>query len=307
MKRDKMPLVSVVVTTYNRKELLKETVNSILEQTFTDFELIVVDNYSSYDFKEYMSSFNDKRIRVFQNQNNGIIAVNRNFGIEKAKGNYIAFCDDDDLWHKNKLEIQLKVLTDNEDLIGVGSSLILFGETKMRRNKKYKKDIRINYSAAFLFNTCPLSSLMVRKNEILFDTYVEFKAAEDFDFQLQHLLATGKEMLLLKESLVYYRVHLENISSNSKNLLNALNVLRKHKNNIDKPLYKQAQALVYLVAGFKLLRAQTCLETSRGYIKKAFYLSKNNRDLRFKTVLLLIMSYFPFYLKLLFKGYYRLT
>ena len=101
------PLVSVIVTTYNRKELLKETIGSILNQTFINFELIVVDNFSDYDFFEYIQLFRDDRIKPFQNHNNGIIAINRNFGIKEANGKYIAFCDDDDLWERKKLKEQL--------------------------------------------------------------------------------------------------------------------------------------------------------------------------------------------------------
>ena len=93
-----MPKISVIVTTYNRKELLKETINSIINQTFKDFELIVVDNNSNYNFLSEIKSFDDERIVAFQNNNNGIIARNRNFGIMKSKGEFIAFCDDDDLW-----------------------------------------------------------------------------------------------------------------------------------------------------------------------------------------------------------------
>ena len=63
----KFPLVSVIVTTFNRKELLKETIDSILKQTFTDFELIVVDNYSEYNFVDYIKSFSDNKLIAFQN------------------------------------------------------------------------------------------------------------------------------------------------------------------------------------------------------------------------------------------------
>ena len=73
--------LSVIVTTYNRPSLLNETIKSILNQTFVDFELIVVDNFSNYNFFQLIKSYNDKRIKAFQNQNNGVIATNRNYGI----------------------------------------------------------------------------------------------------------------------------------------------------------------------------------------------------------------------------------
>ena len=111
-------MVSVVVTTFNRKDLLKETLESILAQTYQDFELIVVDNYSNYDFNALIESFKSDKIRAYQNQNHDVIATNRNFGIEKAKGEYIAFCDDDDLWMPDKLEKQMKCASEHDvDLI----------------------------------------------------------------------------------------------------------------------------------------------------------------------------------------------
>ena len=107
------PVVSVIVTTFNRKEYLKETVESILNQSYINFELIIVDNYSDYDFFSHIKSFKDNRIQPYQNSNNGIIAVNRNFGINIAKGEYIAFCDDDDLWLPQKLEMQIKFMKES--------------------------------------------------------------------------------------------------------------------------------------------------------------------------------------------------
>ena len=79
-----MNKLSVVVTTYNRRFLLKETLDSILAQTYKDFELIVVDNHSDYEFFDFIGTFNDPRIKPYRNENGGIISVNRNFGIEKS-------------------------------------------------------------------------------------------------------------------------------------------------------------------------------------------------------------------------------
>ena len=140
MAINSMPLVSVVVTTYNRRELLMKTIDSILNQTYKNFELIVVDNYSDYDFLSYLKSFNDERIRSFQNKNEGIIAVNRNFGIKKAKGEYIAFCDDDDIWFPKKLELQLKTMLTTKTQMSCTDGLI--GKGVYDSTKKYKINMR---------------------------------------------------------------------------------------------------------------------------------------------------------------------
>ena len=80
--KNNAPLVSVIVTTYNRKEMLKETILSILNQTYSNFELIVVDNFSDYDFFNFIKSFEDSRLKPIQHNNNGIIAINRNLGLK---------------------------------------------------------------------------------------------------------------------------------------------------------------------------------------------------------------------------------
>ena len=103
--------VSVIVTTYNRKEKLKEALVSILEQTYTNIEILVVDNFSNYDIKGFIQEFNDTRIILIQNANNGNYVINRNLGIKNAHGDYIAFCDDDDYWLSHKLTEQIRFFT----------------------------------------------------------------------------------------------------------------------------------------------------------------------------------------------------
>ena len=164
MNPNNMPLVSVIVTTYNRRELLTNTIDSILNQTCKNFELIVVDNCSDYDFLSHMKSFNDERIRPFQNANDGVIAVNRNFGINKAKGDYIAFCDDDDSWYPEKLMVCHKFFDGKTDLIY--HSLRVIGDNrifsrKVLKGRNHKSPVLID----LLINGNPIcnSSVIVRK------------------------------------------------------------------------------------------------------------------------------------------------
>jgi len=254
MKANKKKLlVSVIVTTYNRKKLLKETIDSILNQTFRDFELIVVDNFSGYDFFAHINSFKDKRIKAYQKQNDGIIAVNRNYGIKKAKGEYIAFCDDDDLWEKHKLELQLRHFEDSE-IVGVGTGMTKIGDLKYHRNKKISDDLALDFDGLLRRQTAGLSSLVVRNLGFKFDESEDFKFVEDFDFQLALTLDTQKKIKILSEPLLYYRVHQSNDSKELRNVEKGFNVLQKYSNNIPKDQMRLLYARVYFNLGIKALR-----------------------------------------------------
>jgi len=103
------PKVSVVIPTYNRAEQVQKSVESVLEQSFTDLEVIVVDDGSSDDTGQTLKNTFGDRIRYYFQPNQGV-SVARNKGIEEAKGEWIAFLDSDDLWEKEKLDWQFKAL-----------------------------------------------------------------------------------------------------------------------------------------------------------------------------------------------------
>ena len=185
-----MPLVSVIVTTYNRRDLLTKTIDSILNQTYKNFELIVVDNYSDYNFLSEIKSFNDERIRPFQNANDGVIAVNRNFGINKAKGDYLAFCDDDDSWYPEKLMVCHKSFDGKTDLIyhalRVAGDNRIFSR-KVLKGRNHKSPVLID----LLINGNPIcnSSVIVRKSIIEriggIDENKEMVTVEDYNTWLK--------------------------------------------------------------------------------------------------------------------------
>lgn len=206
--------VSIIVTTKNRKTELGDAINSILKQTVNDFELIVVDGYSEYDFFSFIDSFNDSRIKSFRNHNNGVIAMNRNYGIRQARGKYLAFCDDDDIWMPNKLDIQLKYLEENRNKnIIIHSNTVLFGQ---HMKSLVTKKFNITKFDDFLKgNPISLSSVMVSRSEnIFFDENIAKRATEDFDLWLR-LFLSGYEVILLNEPLVRYRVAFNSASRNN--------------------------------------------------------------------------------------------
>ncbi len=225
-----MPLVSVIVTTYNRQDLLSETLNSILNQTFQDFELIVVDNFSNYDFFTHIESFKNTKIKCFQNHNNGIIAVNRNYGLKHATGSYIAFCDDDDIWFPNKLEKQIAIFNNKSDQNKklIYSEVLLFGENITEQISNRTPIANIN--DLIKRNQIPLSSTLISYSDlIIFNEDSDLIACEDFYLWLK-LMKNGYSFFYIKEPLIKYRMAANSAYSSNSHLnhIRTIYALIKH-------------------------------------------------------------------------------
>jgi glycosyltransferase involved in cell wall biosynthesis len=120
-----MPKVSVIIPTYNREDFMAEAVQSVLDQTFQDFEIIVVDDGSTDNTKKLLEQIGDHRI-IYVNQENRGSPAARNKGIIISKGGYIAFLDSDDIWLPENLEIKVKLLDERPDIALVCSDLDVF-------------------------------------------------------------------------------------------------------------------------------------------------------------------------------------
>lgn len=111
-----MEAVSVIIPTYNRKNVIENSIQSVLNQTYPDFELLIIDDGSTDDTKELIDEIKDPRLRYIRLPENKGVAAARNVGIAEAKYDYIAFQDSDDLWMETKLEKQMKVISENPDI-----------------------------------------------------------------------------------------------------------------------------------------------------------------------------------------------
>lgn len=118
-KTENKPIVSIIIPTYNRERLIARSVKSVLNQTYQDFELIIVDDASTDNTEEVVSSFNDERIRYVRHKENKGEAAARNTGIKAARGDYIAYQDSDDEWFPEKLARQIELLQDASPEVGV--------------------------------------------------------------------------------------------------------------------------------------------------------------------------------------------
>ncbi|MBI5330955.1 MAG: glycosyltransferase [Betaproteobacteria bacterium] len=111
------PLVSVIVPTYNRAYCLGRTIQSVLDQTYRNWELIIVDNQSTDSTETLIADYNEQKIRLLKINNGGIIAASRNKGLQSARGKYVAFLDSDDWWTPDKLAESVKRLEMGADIV----------------------------------------------------------------------------------------------------------------------------------------------------------------------------------------------
>lgn len=210
------PRVTVVVPTFKRAALLKETVDAILAQTYRDFELLIVDNMSEDGTAAYAAGLEDRRVRYFRNPNNGIIAANRNFGIGKARGEYIALCDDDDLWLPTKLEKQMALLEARPDAALCYCNATVFKTLGQDDTPWMMKRVYGDYYNNLLIgNFMPNSSIILRREAWKkfggFCEDRELVAVEDYEMWLR--LAREHAIVYVDECLLLYRVHASAASS----------------------------------------------------------------------------------------------
>ena len=213
------PLVTVIVPTYNRAVMIVETLSAILQQSFKNFELLVISNGSTDNTESVVAGLNDQRIIFFQLPPSGRPAVPRNRGIKEAKGKYIAFCDDDDLWLPDKLQKQVDFMESNPDTALCFGYAERFGDTDRSGSLLHptaESDGVKDFMSLFLGNKIPTFTVMVRKDCLdevgCFDEDPKLTAIEDYDLWLR--VAHKQKIACIPAVLGKYRVHQNNFSSN---------------------------------------------------------------------------------------------
>lgn len=207
-------LVSIITPTYNSSQFIENTINSIILQTYTDWELIITDDCSIDNTLKIIKEFanKDKRIKIFRLKQNSGPGAARNNSLKNATGRYIAFCDSDDMWHPDKLEKQLKFLHDM-DLPFTFSSY-----QKIDENGVLGSVINAPGSVSYneLLKTCPIGCLTV-----IYDTskiekayFPEaWKRQEDYGLWLK-IFKKIDSTKGMNEALAYYRERTNSVSSN---------------------------------------------------------------------------------------------
>jgi len=203
--KNKIPLISVVIPVYNGERFLDESIQSILNQTFKDFEFIIINDASTDNSLEIIKKYKDKRIRLINNKKNQGVSDSTNLGLIAAKGKYIANLGADDISHPERLEKQFNYLEKNPHIFLVGSSATYIDE-EGKEIRKFRKYDDYEMLAWRLPKSCSIiyPTTMFKNEGFLFNKY--FKSAMDYNFYFD-LLTHGKNLTNLPEFLIKYRVH----------------------------------------------------------------------------------------------------
>ena len=212
------PLVSVITPMFNNEAVIIETINSVVEQTHSNWELILIDDASSDKTIRVIQPLlkENPRIKLYKHSENRGAAEARNSGTKMAQGNYIAFLDADDMWSKNKLELQLEVLKNTDVCYG---SYELMDSDSNPLNKKvnviklltYKKLLRANYigNLTGIYNVDVLGKIYTK----------DLKKRQDWLLWLEALRRSKKPAIGLTETIAYYRITEGSLSSNKIELI----------------------------------------------------------------------------------------
>lgn len=281
-------LFSIVIPTYNRANLIGRCLQSVVSQTYINWEAIVVDNYSEDNTADVVASFNDDRIHFFKNHNYGVISVSRNFALDRARGEWICFLDSDDSWASDKLE-QLISYTNSYDIVYHGyktnsSGMLFFNKTKQLFYTVKEPTVAFVLQRSDPFN--PSCSAVSREfiGNTRFSEDIKFFAIEDYDFFLQ-LLEKKPRIKHLKKYLTFYDVTTGVSHNQTEHLDRSRLIYAKYKSQLTKEEFRNVIRLYMLMRGIKYLYLD--FGTAQKYLK----IAATSSAIRFKAYKWIIISY----------------
>lgn len=226
-----MPDISAIMPVYNGEKYIRETIDSILNQTFTNFEFIIVNDGSTDDTQEIVESYNDERIKLYKLRENLGVGAASNYAVRKAQGKYIARVDSDDIYHKNRFSLQKRFLDQNTDISIVKSFVEFFSDEHYKKTERFhtlKNILEKNKNGAvsatdisekIYWHMCvPHTSLMVRSEVFEDIQYEDLRCFEDYKL-VYDMNEKGYKFGTVEEFLVRIRVRDQSTSVVYQNLL----------------------------------------------------------------------------------------
>lgn len=248
-------LVSIIMPSWNTGKFIAESIQSVIDQTYENWELIIVDDCSTDNTDEVVAMFNDKRIKYLKNKKNSGAALTRNKALREAKGEWIAFLDSDDLWTPEKLEHQLRFMkkngytlsfTEYEKIDEKSKPLNIYvsGPKRVNKHKMYNYDYIGQLT--MMYNVKKFGTIQIK----------DIRKNNDYAIRLQLYKKPETCAYLLKENLAKYRVRKVSISHDK--------FRKKFKSHYD--LFHMCDEKSVLVAAW-----YTCWNMFYGVLKKKIY------------------------------------
>lgn len=205
-------MVSVLMPAYNAAEHIGEAIDSILAQTFVDFEFLIINDGSTDNTVDIINGYDDPRIKLIHNDGNKGLIYSLNYGLKIAQGKYIARMDADDIAMDTRLEKQVSFLENNPDISILGTAFILMGTPHEIHHPNYNEEIRIKLldDGAFAHPTVMMRKDSIDSNNIRYNA--DYKYIEDYQFWVEAAIKNLK-MANLDEVLLQYRQHSNQVSS----------------------------------------------------------------------------------------------
>ncbi len=244
------PLISVILPVYNQAPFVQEAIESILNQTFKDFEVIVINDCSKDESLNAINSIRDPRIKVFSNKENLGISYCLNFGISVAQASIIARMDGDDICHSDRFFLQYEYLSKNPKVAAVGCWMKLFkNDENFISVHKYPSDIEEVKTNLIFENSIPHPGVMFRKSIIdsLGGYTNKYQYAEDWELWMK--LSRDYDLTNIPYVLLYYRVHNHSVSK-IHTTYQSQSKLRLIKDNLQFLGFNNLEGLCFLEENF---------------------------------------------------------
>ena len=287
------PLVSIVMNCYNGEKYLRQAIDSIFKQTYQNWEIIFWDNQSNDKSSKIFKSYKDSRLKYFYSKKHSLLCEARNYAIEKANGEFIAFLDVDDWWMECKLKKQMELFVDPKVGFVCGNYFIVSEKNKNKHKKLFSRPVPTGYVLNDLLKKyyVGLLTLIIRKR-VLDD--LDYMFNEEYhivgDFELVLRMASHEKMGCLQQPIAYYRIHDNNASFNTDLILKELKDCIKALSSIK--TIRFSENFRYLYHNYTYIKASNLITKSDK--KSAFNLVKDIPlgSLKLKLLLLLLIPQF---------------
>lgn len=283
-------MISIIIPTFNRGNTIKRSIESVLNQTYKDIEVVVIDDCSTDNTYEIIKEIKDRRIYYYKNKNNLGACFSRNFGVSIARGEYIAFQDSDDEWLPGKLNEQEKFLNEMTCDI-VFCSMLRISEKKKEIYPPYTPDNTSDLYRQLLIENCISTQTVFGKREAFEKTKFDERMPRFQDWELMLRMSRIYNIKYLNKVLVRSFIQKNSISINPKSAITALNIIYKNH-------YEEIVADNKINAIFHLKLAEYML--AHGENPKSYYKRTYELDFSIKMFLFYLICIFSLHKELFF-------